>query len=98
MEVDGDAIPTGDFIDVKGTPFDFRTPEKIDFRWNETVGLCGGGKLISIPFNYSLIVGLGHVECQGYDHCWIYDHNESVSPGVTLWSDVSGIKFVIFFH
>ena len=44
VAVDGDAIPTGEFIDVAGTPFDFRTPERIDFRWNETVGLCLGGK------------------------------------------------------
>ena len=32
--------------------------------------------------------------CQGYDNCWIYDHDESIKPGVTLWSDVSGIKCV----
>lgn len=44
VAVDGDAIPTGEFIDVEGTVFDFRTPERIDYRFNETVGLCGGGK------------------------------------------------------
>lgn len=44
VAVDGDAIPTGEFIDVTDTVFDFRTPERIDYRWNETVGLCGGGK------------------------------------------------------
>lgn len=43
VAVDGDAIPTGEFIDVTNTPFDFRTPQTIDFRWNETVGLCLGG-------------------------------------------------------
>ena len=45
VEVDGDAIPTGKLIDVAGTPWDFRTPQKIDYRWNERVGLCGGGAL-----------------------------------------------------
>ncbi|KAH9910660.1 galactose mutarotase-like protein [Epithele typhae] len=73
VAVDGDAIPTGDFINVAGTPFDFRTPRSIDWDWDETVGLCLG-------------------ECSGYDHCWIYDHAHDTVPGVTLWSDVSGIK------
>ncbi|EKM58454.1 uncharacterized protein PHACADRAFT_252787 [Phanerochaete carnosa HHB-10118-sp] len=73
VEVDGDAIPTGNLINVTDTPWDFRTPQKIDYRWNETVGLCGGG-------------------CSGYDHCWIYDHPEDTNPGVSLWSDVSGIR------
>ncbi|THH31196.1 hypothetical protein EUX98_g2962 [Antrodiella citrinella] len=76
VDVDGDAIPLGDFIDVTGTVFDFRPTEKIGFRFNETVGLCGA-------------------PCQGYDHCFIYDHNHTVTPGVTLWSDVSGIKLDI---
>ena len=48
VAVDGDAIPTGEFIDVEGTPFDFRTPERIDFRWNETAGLCLGGKTLFV--------------------------------------------------
>ncbi|KAH8094474.1 galactose mutarotase-like protein [Cristinia sonorae] len=76
VAVDGDAIPTGEFIDVSGTVFDFRETEKIGFRFNETVGLCGA-------------------PCQGYDHCFIYDHDHTVKPGVTLWSDVSGIKLDI---
>ncbi len=43
VAVDGDAIPTGKFIDVAGTPFDFREAKTIGWQWNETVGLCGGG-------------------------------------------------------
>ncbi|KAK7691103.1 hypothetical protein QCA50_006206 [Cerrena zonata] len=73
VQVDGDAIPTGNFVDVDNTAFDFRTPKKINWDWNETVGLCGA-------------------PCQGYDHCWIYDHNEEAKPGVSLWSEISGIK------
>ncbi|KAI0806052.1 galactose mutarotase-like protein [Irpex lacteus] len=76
VAVDGDAIPTGEFIDVTNTPFDFRTPQTIDFRWNETVGLCLG-------------------ECNGYDNCWIYDQPHETKPGVSLWSDVSGIRLDI---
>ncbi|KAI0784444.1 galactose mutarotase-like protein [Abortiporus biennis] len=76
VAVDSNAVPTGDFIDVASTPFDFRTPKKIGDAWNSTVGLCGDG-------------------CQGFDSCWIYDHDESTKPGVTLWSDVSGIKLDI---
>ncbi|KAJ8481383.1 hypothetical protein ONZ51_g6041 [Trametes cubensis] len=73
VAVDGDAIPTGPFIDVEGTAYDFRTAQPIGARWNETVGLCGPG-------------------CQGYDNCWIYDKSEEEVPGLTLWSDLSGIR------
>ena len=43
VAVDGDAIPTGEFIDVEGTPYDFSETQAIGARWNDTVGLCGGG-------------------------------------------------------
>ncbi|KAF8152910.1 galactose mutarotase-like protein [Crassisporium funariophilum] len=43
LDLDGDAIPTGKFIDVTGTPFDFRKEQKIGARWNDTVNLCGDG-------------------------------------------------------
>ncbi|TCD63001.1 hypothetical protein EIP91_006093 [Steccherinum ochraceum] len=76
VATDGDAVPTGDFINVNDTPFDFRTPQKIGYKFNETVGLC-------------------LAPCQGYDHCWIYDHAHETNPGVTLWSDLSGIKLDI---
>ncbi|KAF8500031.1 galactose mutarotase-like protein [Gautieria morchelliformis] len=71
--VDGDQIPTGAFIDVAGTPLDFRTPEEISARINETFGLCGVG-------------------CTGYDNCFIYDRDERKNPGVSLWSNTSGIR------
>ncbi|KAI1790677.1 galactose mutarotase-like protein [Ganoderma leucocontextum] len=73
IAVDGDAIPTCDFIDVGGTPFDFRTTQAVGARWTETVDLCGGG-------------------CQGYDNCWIYDNSEEAKPGISLMSDLSGIR------
>lgn len=96
VQVDGDAIPTGEFINVTGTPWDFTTPHKIDYRFNETVGLCGagecrggrytGGHGLTVRFTY------GDAGCIGYDHCWIYDRSEEAQPGVSLWSDVSGIR------
>lgn len=43
VAVDGDLVPTGPFIDVEDTPFDFRVPKVIGTNWNATVGLCGGG-------------------------------------------------------
>ncbi|KAF8993645.1 galactose mutarotase-like protein [Cyathus striatus] len=43
LALDGNAIPTGDFINVTGTVFDFRTEQTIGARWNETVDLCGPG-------------------------------------------------------
>jgi len=30
--------------------------------------------------------------CVGCDNCWIYDKSESSVAGVSLWSDVSGIR------
>ncbi|KAJ3517703.1 hypothetical protein NLJ89_g330 [Agrocybe chaxingu] len=36
-------IPTGKFIDVTKTPYDFRKETKVGARWNETVDLCGSG-------------------------------------------------------
>uniref|UniRef100_A0A0W0ETF1 Galactose mutarotase-like protein n=1 Tax=Moniliophthora roreri TaxID=221103 RepID=A0A0W0ETF1_MONRR len=73
VKLDSNAIPTGELINVTGTPFDFRKESKIGARWNATQGLCGDG-------------------CQGYDHCWIYDKDESQKAGTSLWSDNSGIR------
>lgn len=46
--VDSDRIPTGSFIDVTGSPLDFRTPENIGARINETFGLCGMGAALAL--------------------------------------------------
>ncbi|KAF9456954.1 galactose mutarotase-like protein [Collybia nuda] len=43
IDVDGNLIPTGDFINVDGTPFDFRKEQAIGARWNDTFNLCGSG-------------------------------------------------------
>ena len=95
VAVDGDAIPTGEFIDVTDTPWDFRETKAIDWRWNETVGLCGGGKCVLQTLQCLwLISNLSNEGCSGYDHCWIYDHSEAEKPGVTVWSDLSGIRLV----
>jgi len=37
------SIPTGKFVNVAGTPSDFRKSTKIGARWNQTVNLCGSG-------------------------------------------------------
>ena len=47
---------------------------------------CSGGDLS----------GMECIGCQGYDNCWIYDNNEEKKPGVSLWSDLSGIRSVPF--
>lgn len=46
VQVDGDFVPTGIFINVSGTPWDFRTAQPIDYRFGEAVGLCGPGRRI----------------------------------------------------
>jgi aldose 1-epimerase len=81
VRLDGDAIPTGQFLDLNATAnkdalFDFRKPRTIGKFWNQTVGLCGGA-------------------CQGYDHAWIYDHDETKRSGTSLYSPSSGIRLDI---
>lgn len=43
IELDDLACPTGDFINVGTTPFDFRKEQAIGARWNDTNDLCGSG-------------------------------------------------------
>ena len=57
VAVGGDAIPMGDLIDVGGTPFDFRETQAIGARWNDTLGLCGGGASRSPSLSPSLLCG-----------------------------------------
>lgn len=42
IELDGNAIPTGKFINVAGTPFDFRKATVHGTHLDEATGLCGG--------------------------------------------------------
>ncbi|KAJ8502174.1 hypothetical protein ONZ45_g11890 [Pleurotus djamor] len=74
IALDSFSLPTGEFINVTNTPFDFRTQQAIGARWDQTLGLCGDPS------------------CQGYDHAWVYDRDESSRVGTSLWSDLSGIK------
>jgi len=48
LHLDGNAVPTGEFDQAAGTPFDFRQEQKIGARWNATQDLCGLGEFI--PF------------------------------------------------
>ncbi|KZT38271.1 galactose mutarotase-like protein [Sistotremastrum suecicum HHB10207 ss-3] len=43
LEVDDVLIPTGKTIDVAGSAYDFRTPQKIGARWEGTTGFSGPG-------------------------------------------------------
>ncbi|KAF5336545.1 hypothetical protein D9611_006726 [Ephemerocybe angulata] len=43
IDLDTNAIPTGKFINVTGTPFDFKKAQTIGARWSKTVDLCGQG-------------------------------------------------------
>ena len=45
IALDSFALPTGDFINVTDTPFDFRREQQIGARWDNTVDLCGSGTL-----------------------------------------------------
>ncbi|EJD04665.1 galactose mutarotase-like protein [Fomitiporia mediterranea MF3/22] len=71
LATDSIQIPTGDFINVGGTAFDFQEARQVGSRWADTIDYCG---------------------CQGYDNCWIYSKEEQTNSGVSLWSDLSGIR------
>lgn len=43
VALDSNAIPTGKFIDVRGTAYDFESPHTLGARWNDTAGFCGDG-------------------------------------------------------
>ncbi|KAJ8701310.1 hypothetical protein PTI98_000112 [Pleurotus ostreatus] len=43
IALDSFALPTGDFINVTNSPFDFRREQQIGARWDNTVDLCGSG-------------------------------------------------------
>ncbi|KXN83299.1 Aldose 1-epimerase, partial [Leucoagaricus sp. SymC.cos] len=49
-------------------------------------------KARQIGENWNETVGLCGGVCQGFDHEWIYDNNESNHAGTSLWSDKSGIR------
>jgi len=74
IEGDVNLVPTGKFINVTGTAYDFRTPHLIGARWNKTVDYCGVG-------------------CTGYDNAFVYDKHVSNTPGTSLWSALSGIRY-----
>ncbi|KAI0037161.1 galactose mutarotase-like protein [Vararia minispora EC-137] len=57
----------------------------LDFRTAQQIGA-----------RWSELEGVCGPGCQGYDNCWIYDGNETVKAGTTLWSDLSGIRLDIF--
>lgn len=53
IAVDSYAIPTGEFIDVQDSPFDFREAQTIGARWDKTVDLCGAGMFL-VPIIISI--------------------------------------------
>jgi aldose 1-epimerase len=91
IDVDGNLIPTGEFIKAGGTPFDFRAEQKIGARWNDTVNLCGLGMECSFLIKRHILI-ISRVGCQGYDSAWVYDRSEASRTGTSLWSDLSGIR------
>lgn len=92
--VDGDSIPTGPFIDIRGNVLDFRTAQEIGARINDTFGVCGVGA--PYVFFSSPPSALSHttltVGCTGYDNNWIYDRDVRKRAGLALWSASSGIR------
>ncbi|KAF8638984.1 hypothetical protein AX17_001816 [Amanita inopinata Kibby_2008] len=76
IALDGNAVPTGEFVDVTGTPLDFRQERKIGARWNNTDGLCEVGCQ-------------GYDNTWVYDKL---EDTEGTWIGTSLRSDLSGIK------
>lgn len=46
IALDKDTVPTGDFISVSDSPFDFRKEQEIGACWNSTIDLCGSGIIV----------------------------------------------------
>lgn len=56
VTLDGNSIPLGPFLEVEGTPFDFRKDTgPLEDRWNETAELCGAGQLQSYYATRSIV-------------------------------------------
>lgn len=54
IELDGNKIPTGKFINVENTPFDFRKAKAHGTNWNATQGLCIARELYKMITRSSL--------------------------------------------
>jgi len=94
LALDGNAVPTGKFIKVEGTPFDFRNnTDAFTDTWSETVNLCGLGKSTTVHFLMTRLTSMS-LGCQGYDACWIYNDPKHKGSKASLWSDKTGIKYV----
>jgi aldose 1-epimerase len=55
IEIDSNGVPTGNFISVDGNAYDFRKPQQIGARWDQTLNYCGVGCT-------------GYDNCWVYDH------------------------------
>jgi aldose 1-epimerase len=77
VPIDTDLIPTGKFMDVLNTPFDFRKPKTI-------------GKQIEDK-NEQLEKG------QGYDHCWVLNHQDVGSRFAASAYDATSGRFLKVF-
>ncbi|KAF8920625.1 galactose mutarotase-like domain-containing protein [Mucidula mucida] len=83
IEIDGDSIPTGDFINVEHDPmFDFRDGRLIGENWNATKDLCGTG---CYGFDHSWVY-------TGANTSAFLGKNELKT---SLWSNLSGIRLDI---
>ena len=76
LPVDKGLIPTGELKDVKGTPFDFTTPNVVGERINDK--------------DQQLQIG------GGYDHCWVFDGADKLSPKATVYDSISGRFMEVF--
>jgi len=77
-EIGEHLIPTGNFINVAGTPFDFNQAKYIgrDIRQRHPQLQLAGGK---------------DKKFGGYDHNWVLNHNaESAKPNAELYEEESG--------
>lgn len=86
------SIPTGEFISVDKTPFDFLKPHKLSDRWNETPTICPG-RYLREDFNWLAVNTIPG--CYGYNHGFVL-RPAGRSPPITLSSERSGIKWVPF--
>lgn len=88
--VDPELIPTGEILDVTGTPFDFRTPTPVGQNINRVVNAGAGRKTSQNP---------------GYDHNWVLAGTQMRKVGslsdpdsgrrLTLVTDQPGVQIYV---
>lgn len=85
LQIDGSKVIELDSNALPTSKFIDVGETPFDFRKEQTIG----GR-------WDDTVDLCGKGCQGYDNAWVYDKTKSKKSDTSLWSDKSGIRYVLF--